>query len=213
MEQTLNDVSKKYGFNSGNLVLDFANTLDWHASATPIETILDYADLTQWGYQAGILTSSQAEHLVGLSESTPEFAKEVHNRAILLREAVYRIFRAAERGDEAQRSDIEILNEALSLALVHLQVQPEEDKGFQWVWAGEPDAPDRVLWHIARQAAELLTSDSLDRVRQCEDDRGCGYLFIDTTRNRSRRWCSMESCGNRAKARRHYQRTVEKNLV
>ena len=65
---------------------------------------------------------------------------------------------------------------------------------------------ERVVWPVARSAADLLTSDLLSRVRRCEDDRGCGYLFIDTSRNRSRRWCSMESCGNRAKARRHYAR-------
>ena len=65
---------------------------------------------------------------------------------------------------------------------------------------------DRILWPVARSAGELLISDKLDRVRQCADDRGCGYLFVDTSRNRSRRWCSMESCGNRAKAHRHYQR-------
>jgi len=59
---------------------------------------------------------------------------------------------------------------------------------------------------VARSAAELLTSDNVDRVRECEDDRGCGYLFIDQSKNRSRRWCSMESCGNRAKARRYYAR-------
>jgi predicted RNA-binding Zn ribbon-like protein len=80
------------------------------------------------------------------------------------------------------------------------------DAEFAWDWAEDPDSLDRVLWVVARSAGELLTSDQLDRVRQCADDRGCGYLFLDTSRNRSRRWCSMESCGNRAKARRHYQR-------
>jgi predicted RNA-binding Zn ribbon-like protein len=63
------------------------------------------------------------------------------------------------------------------------------------------------MWPVVHSAAELLTSPHLDRVRQCADDRGCGFLFFDTSRNGSRRWCSMESCGNRAKARRHYQRT------
>jgi len=52
-----------------------------------------------------------------------------------------------------------------------------------------------------------LTSEELDRVRECADDRGCGYLFMDTSRNRSRKWCDMRGCGNRAKAQRHYRRT------
>jgi predicted RNA-binding Zn ribbon-like protein len=65
---------------------------------------------------------------------------------------------------------------------------------------------DEMLRPVARSAADWLVSADVDRVRLCADDRGCGYLFVDTSRNRSRRWCSMESCGNRAKARRHYER-------
>jgi predicted RNA-binding Zn ribbon-like protein len=63
---------------------------------------------------------------------------------------------------------------------------------------------DIILWSVACSAAELLTSEKADRVRECKDDRGCGYLFISQCKNHSRRWCSMESCGNRTKARRHY---------
>ena len=69
-----------------------------------------------------------------------------------------------------------------------------------------PQALDHFLLPIIRSAAGLLVMGELDRVRECADDRGCGYLFYDTTRNRSRRWCDMNSCGNRAKARRHYAR-------
>jgi predicted RNA-binding Zn ribbon-like protein len=67
-----------------------------------------------------------------------------------------------------------------------------------------------MLWPIAREAANLLTSKDIKRMGECADDRGCGYLFFDTSRNHSRRWCSMESCGNRAKAQRHYQRKSRK---
>ena len=77
-------------------------------------------------------------------------------------------------------------------------------EGFKWDWSEEL-ALDRMLWFIARSAADLLTSGNLDRVRQCGDEE-CGWLFIDTTKNRSRRWCDMTDCGNRAKARRHYSR-------
>jgi predicted RNA-binding Zn ribbon-like protein len=63
-----------------------------------------------------------------------------------------------------------------------------------------------MLWPVVRDAADLLTSKELNRVGRCADER-CGWLFVDTSRNRSRRWCSMESCGNRAKARRHYRKS------
>ena len=64
-----------------------------------------------------------------------------------------------------------------------------------------------MLWPIVESAAELLTSERRSRIGQCADDRGCGWLFLDATKNRSRRWCAMGDCGNRAKARRHYLRT------
>ena len=75
-----------------------------------------------------------------------------------------------------------------------------------WAWGGDEDALDRPLWAVARAAAALLTGPGLERVRACPGV-GCGWLFLDTSRNRSRRWCDMRDCGNRAKARRHYQRS------
>ena len=78
--------------------------------------------------------------------------------------------------------------------------------GVAWSWEVDKDALDWPLYPIARSAATLLTSPERARVGECADDRGCGYLFLDTSRNRSRRWCSMEDCGNRAKAILHYER-------
>ena len=100
---------------------------------------------------------------------------------------------------------MQVLNALLSQSLPHLKVVNSAE-GFTWEWGGDVEDFNQIIWQVARSSAELLTSDQLSRVRVCEDDRGCGYLFIDTTRNHSRRWCSMESCGNRAKARRHYAR-------
>jgi predicted RNA-binding Zn ribbon-like protein len=77
---------------------------------------------------------------------------------------------------------------------------------FTWQWAGSPQALDRMLWDVARSSIDLLTSDDLPRVGQCADERGCGWLFLDMSRNHSRQWCNMGGCGNRAKARRHYSK-------
>jgi predicted RNA-binding Zn ribbon-like protein len=73
-------------------------------------------------------------------------------------------------------------------------------------WRGDESGLDGILWPILRSAARLLTDGDHSRLGQCADDRGCGYLFYDTSRNRSRRWCDMNSCGNRAKSQRHYAR-------
>ncbi len=82
----------------------------------------------------------------------------------------------------------------------------QDGEGWGWVDAGEP-ALDQMLGPVARSAVELLTSGRRARVRECEGANGCGWLFIDTSKNGRRRWCDMKVCGNRAKARRHRQRT------
>jgi predicted RNA-binding Zn ribbon-like protein len=189
----------------GYLCLDFANTADWHASDQPEELLTSYAEFVSWSQQGDVLTEKQAKRLLRQAADRPEEAMAVLKRAIALREAIYEIFAAVAREQSPQAPDLTALNTALSEMLARSQIAPTET-GFGWQWAGEEDALDRPLWSIARSAADLLTSDELQRVGQCADDRGCGWLFLDTSRNHTRRWCDIKDCGNRAKAHRHYER-------
>jgi predicted RNA-binding Zn ribbon-like protein len=199
--------SKTFDLEAGVLCLDFANTVEWHASEHPQDKLTDYSDLLAWGEAAGELLAERAKHLRRLAMEQPGQATAAFDRAIQLREAIYRIFTFLATNGEVASDDLAILNEVVRKSFVHLRVT-SSSTGFSWDWNDEPEALDQVLWPVVRSAAELLTSENLDRVRQCADDRGCGYLFIDMSRNRSRRWCSMEACGNRAKARRHYRRAM-----
>ncbi len=190
--------------NDNYLCLDFANTLEMHASDHPQETLHNYADLVAWAEDAGILTSHKTKHLLEAARGEPTAAHQVLGQALGLREVIYRIFAALALGVSPENRDLVELNTALSTAMDGAQIIQIED-GFQWIWNQEQGALDSILHPIVRSAAKLLTSDDLRRVGQCADDRGCGWLFIDTSKNRSRRWCSMVDCGNRAKQRRHYQ--------
>ena len=80
-----------------------------------------------------------------------------------------------------------------------------EGDAYRWSWAGDCSCPERPLWQIAHAAADLLASDRLNRVRLCGSGT-CEWVFLDESRNRSRRWCDMSTCGNREKARRHYEK-------
>jgi predicted RNA-binding Zn ribbon-like protein len=191
---------------SGSLALDFANTAYWHASAQPQETIHSYSDLVKWSQHAGILNEDGVALLLVESERHPAKAVEALEQAISLRELIYRII-AHER--PPMSADLEHFNAILSEAESYAKIV-HTSSGFEWTWDSDRGSFDRMLWPIARSTASLLTSDDLDKPGECADDRGCGWLFIDTSRNRRRRWCSMESCGNRAKARRHYKRRVQK---
>ena len=188
----------------GRLSLDFVNTADWHASDHPVEFLTSYSDLVAWSQHVGILTDHQAQRLLKEAARRPVDASAVLERAITLREAIYRIFWAISRGRPPQAADLATFNVELSGALAQSRIVSTAE-GFTWDWADAEDTLDWMLWPVAHDAAGLLTSEELDRVGQCADDR-CGWLFLDTSRNRSRRWCSMEDCGNRAKARRHYKR-------
>jgi predicted RNA-binding Zn ribbon-like protein len=190
------------------LCLDFANTANWHASAQPEEELNSYADLVGWGRQVGLLTAAEAERLLQTAAQQPADAHAALAQAVELREAIYRIFSAIAAGRTPAPADLAILNNWFATGLGRLQVT-QTAGSFGWQWQGAAAALEGLLWPVAHSAAELLISAELDRVKECADERGCGWLFFDTSRNRSRRWCSMEGCGNLAKVRRHRRKQAD----
>ena len=197
-----------FDLDAGKLCLDFANTADWHASAEPVESLRSYLDLVLWGWAAKLLDENEALELDAAAGEHPQSAEEVYERAIELREALYRIFSQTVSHESPAQADLGILNAALREAMPHLKLSGGAD-GFILQWEKSGEALDRMLWPVIQSAVDVLTLDESDRLGECADDRGCGFLFYDTSRNRSRRWCSMDSCGNRAKAMRHYGRLQE----
>jgi predicted RNA-binding Zn ribbon-like protein len=186
------------------LCLDFANTVNWHASRHPVDDLPTYEALVEWAERVGLLSEQRAEHLRREAGRWPEEAAAVLDRAQAAREAIYQLLSARAHGRSASPEAMATLNEAMSEALSHARLRAAGD-GFAWDWSGaNPEALDQMLWPVVQSAVDLMTSPELERVGQCADDRGCGWLFVDTTKNRSRRWCDMRDCGNRAKARRHY---------
>jgi predicted RNA-binding Zn ribbon-like protein len=195
-----------FDLSGGELCLDFANTVSGRGGERPVERLADYLALLAFGRQAGAVEGRLAEALARRARQHPRSAAAVLKTAVGLREALFRIFAAVAAGEPAQPADLAAVNRVLSRALAHLRVAPrEEEGGFEWVWEEDAAALDRILWPVARSAAELLTGDELGTVRECASPT-CRWLFLDRSRNRSRRWCDMSACGNRAKARRHYRR-------
>jgi predicted RNA-binding Zn ribbon-like protein len=195
-----------WDFDANSLPLDFANTAEWHAAPEPTERLNTYDDLVAWSWAAGLLTDREALRLEEEGSKRPGEAARTLARAIDIRESIYQIFSALAADRHPPEQALIMINDALPAALSRARII-SLPQGFEWGWIASPGDLDRMLWPILRSAADLLASDDLDRVGECADDHGCGYLFFDTSRNQSRRWCSMESCGNRAKARRHYRRS------
>ena len=189
----------------GWLCLDWANTVSARSGPERHEYLTCYADLLEWGRRAGVLTQRDVRRLERDAARRPGEAAAVLDRAITMRETIYRIFAAVASQRSPKKADVASLNAMLAEALSRLQVQPAE-AAFAWQWAWEPRALDVMLWPIVRSAADLLTSTDLCRVRQCARREDCGWLFVDTSRNQSRRWCSMSMCGSRVKSSRYYLR-------
>ena len=169
------------------LCLDFTNTVnvrpvaqrDWLATADEAAT---------WARASGHPISGSAAEV---EDALPA--------ARALREATYRVFRPLTRADDPPRGDRDVLLETYAEAVAHARLDRAVG-GFALSWPG-PRRPRVLLWEVAASAVEVLTRGPLDRLGECPS---CGWLFLDTSKNRRRRWCSMATCGSRDKARRYY---------
>lgn len=188
----------------GRLCLDFVNTVDWRGRAEPQEFLNSYQDLLLWAIHAGILTRGESKILTKQSEKKPSEARAVVEKARILRESLYRIFNSRAEGIAASEEDLSIFNIALSQTMAKSRIVESED-GYRWDTAGRIEDLDWILNPVVRSAADLLVASEIKRVKSCADTE-CGWLFLDVSRNRSRRWCDMSDCGNRAKASRFYKR-------
>jgi predicted RNA-binding Zn ribbon-like protein len=184
----------------GVLCLDFANTLYGHAEAIH-EYLFDYRDLVLWSRHTEILSPEKVTILLSKEEQAPAKSEAVFHQAIQIRETIFRVFADLARDETPQNNDLIQLHQVWLENQSHTRLE-QSDTGFELGWE-DGDALDAMLWPITRSAVELLTSDELNRVKQCGR---CDWLFVDRSRNQSRRWCSMDACGNRIKMARRYER-------
>jgi predicted RNA-binding Zn ribbon-like protein len=183
----------------GRLCLNFCNTAEYRGTAGYIDSLLSYRTLIRWSAHAGAISHEEAELL--RNTVRPTAADFAFTHAVELRDQIYTIFVGFVASQPIPANALASLNDALIEATSHREIILEQGKP-TWGWR-DNDHPERPLWAIALSAAELLTTPSVARVRQCP---GCGWLFLDESRNHSRTWCDMRICGNRAKAQRHYER-------
>jgi predicted RNA-binding Zn ribbon-like protein len=188
----------------GRLCLDFVNTLDWRGTDSPQEFLNNFGDFVSWCRHAGICSQQETRKLNKMAEQSNADAKRVLNQTLKLRETIYRLFAAGIANRKPLNEDLVIFNKNLSRSMKDTQIIPTAD-GYAWDITGNQTKLDWVLNPIIRSAAEILVSDERNKVKACADS-ACGWLFIDVSRNHSRRWCDMQDCGNRAKASRFYQK-------
>lgn len=173
------------------LCLSLANTVSYRRREDRTDTLAEPRGLKQW-----LLASGVAEGVLGLA-STQDL-----ERVRTLRESVYGVLSAESAGRQPSGHDSAELAAALHSALGSIEWRPDHPEHCRLT----TKAPiDRAIQLAALSAVSLLASEHAGRLRECANDE-CGWLFVDHSKNGSRKWCSMSDCGNVAKARRFYAR-------
>jgi predicted RNA-binding Zn ribbon-like protein len=176
----------------GHLALDFCNTAGEHLADHPDEMLLDWESFLRWATQGGLIAPETYPQL--LRHAAPI------DRILHLREAIYRVGLAISRGNSIPRRDLLTIREHAAAPKPTVNITQD---GLRW----RPDpsrASEQLLAILASEALSLFCSPQSSRIGICEGGL-CGWLFLDESRGRRRRWCDMKDCGNRAKARRYYQ--------
>jgi predicted RNA-binding Zn ribbon-like protein len=198
--------SKLWKFVGGCLCLDFVNTVGGRADSGTVlrDKLTSFEDLLEWSKLGETTNRAKSAELARHAASHPEDAETTLERAVRLREALYKILQSTLKGRRPRPADLDTLSAELQAARAHQHLAPT-GRAFSWTFEDSEPALDRILWPVSLSAAEVLTSGDLSRLRQCGGSE-CGWMFLDTSRNRSRQWCDMKDCGNRAKVRRFRKR-------
>ena len=179
---------------ANRLCLDFVN----HA---PVQS---YAELVDWGVAAGAFDAAEGRHALNKWGQAPDGEAAVAAAVSFRLQLAAVVDRLLEGRREVPADAVVRINELLRSRVGYLQLEASP-AGWEKRWKVPLRRAEDVLWGVARSAADLLSEDDLSLLRRCEN-RKCGLVFYDVTKNHRRRWCSMETCGSRAKAAAYYER-------
>ncbi len=194
--------------DGGILCLDFANTVSDRDDVPVTDYIKNFGDLLYWATEkVDIISEKECKVIEKKATAEPAMALHFYKEAIELRELVHRIFLQVAKKEHITAAYLREFNEAMKKYLLHLHLA-QKGSSFEEVWDWEPGNFYQITAPIIKTAHELLLSDKLARVKECCSEH-CGWLFLDTSKNGKRRWCSMDSCGSNDKAIKYYYRKKE----
>jgi predicted RNA-binding Zn ribbon-like protein len=198
-----------FKYIGGDPAIDLVNTVDWTSRGLEQDRLTDYGRLTRWGEGAGVVSTGAAASLRARAEAKPREAEDAHRLTLRVREVLGRLFGAIARG-EPHGDALNDFNGLLGRALERMRVAPSGKRrrgarSLELGWQELGERLDSVIWPVVWSAASLIVSDEAARIRVCGGP-DCGWMYVDRSRNRLRRWCQMETCGTRAKSRRRYAR-------
>jgi len=178
-------------FIGGRTCLDLSNTFDHLHTPPEYDFLTNRGIAIRWAQVGRILPTKN----LPTEESYPL------ERLLQTRELLFKLFLPFTRSSLPAKDDLDSFNNLLQNKTAKTKITASK-QGFLLTF-NSTDALEQIEYEAIRSAADLLLTIQSGRLKQCE---GCGWLFYDTSRTHARRWCSMQLCGNRAKARRHYKR-------
>jgi len=202
MTSSKNSLENRFLFVGNYLCLDFINT-EMVVAGQPVDRLSRFDNLVAWLVQAQTLDAKEAEEILGNWNSKPE-AESTLKKAIKLRVSLREMAERLVKGKTVPQSTMAAINEWLAHQTGHAELKRLRG-GFEKRFRAEFREPAQLLWPVAESACDLLCYTDLTLVKKCENP-ACVLFFYDTTKNHSRRWCSMSACGNRMKVAAHYQR-------
>ncbi len=191
----------------GDIAIDFINTAaDW-ASGDPIDRLGGLEGLADWARVAGLVSPDELLAMKAQAARRPDEAARVFEDATALRGALWRLFEAAAHQRRAGAADLATLKDWTCRARGHQELAQTDD-GFRDRWTKDAPILETPVYAIALAAEAVLKDGRLDRIHVCGGD-SCEWMFLDNSKNASRRWCSMATCGNSAKVKKFRKRKNE----
>lgn len=197
-----NELIDNMRLDGGSLCLDFVNTIPDRMDGTNRDHLKDFNDLLYWAKKAGVVEAGVYNALEDLAGSNERKAKDFFHESISLRTLIYSIFHPVTQGKKIKPADLDAFNKIGSRYFKFLEVRPVKGN-FTEHWNLGNDDFLNITAPIVKSVRDLLLLNRTEKIKECSN---CGWLFLDTTKNGKRRWCSMEDCGSNVKAREYYHR-------
>jgi len=199
-----------FQYIGGDPAIDLVNTVDWTTRGPEQDRLTDFDRVIQWAQGAGILSAKAASSLRAQARAEPREAEAAYRDVLRVRAVLGRLFRAIAASEPAGDA-LEDFNRLLGRALERMRVTPASGKhraarSLQLGWRDGGESLDSIIWPVVWSAASLIVSEEAPKIRICGGP-DCGWMYVDRSRNKLRRWCQMETCGTREKSRRRYART------
>ena len=191
--------------DGGCFVFDFINTVNTRV-ATPARDYLNtYKDVLQWSAKALLLPSKDIRALGQYADKNKDDAQAAFSKLIGARETLYQLFAAVTRKEKPEPGTLDKFNRLLGQSFGKMKMEIATAKA-SIHFSGDEVSLDEPLRLIMKSAYDVLTAQDFDRLKECP---GCGWIFLDQTKNGKRRWCDMKVCGSNDKAKRYYYRKKE----